>query len=404
MMFRFNWSDLVFPELLQDLKVLAGGNSISEDLVTRQLGAIFRATGGLAIANSDWSQEHRIRVAKKLLHEATTALLRHRYHFQHPHPGVFYQRRGGVTSAEKIMRVDVNHAPASELAGLPVIGSVLANRIIEARRKKGYFTSWTDLAMKVHGLGEQGAKQLAGVLDFDTQGRPTNFQIAGTFEKDFGTLLSYNAHGKESLSLTATLEEIAVYAAHYPHPATRLSIKRDDLEFLVISDSVEPTYQLESVSIMADQDYYLAIVELLQSAKQKIDVCLFFMALGAATHPTRKLLDSLVEKAASGCQVRVLLDRDDQDDPYGSRLINARAASFLATQGVQVKFDSPGALLHSKFVLIDTTWVIVGSHNWTVGSFFDYRDLSMCLRGTPIVSAWRERFETLWMSGTGFNI
>lgn len=402
-MFRFNWSDLVLPDFLQNLRILAQESSISEDQITRQLVAIFRATGGLAIANSDWSPEHRTGVAKTLLHEATTALLRHRYNFQQPRPGVFYRRRGQVTNAEKLIRIDVNHATESELISLPVIGSVLANRIIEARRQRGYFSSWTDLAMKVHGLGERGAKQLSHVLDFDRQGRPTKSQITGIFREDFRALLNYTSRGQEALSLTTALEEIAVYAAHYPHPATRLSIKRDDLEPVVDSASSEPVYQPEAVSILADQDYYSAIAELLQSAQQRIDICMFFMALGASTHPTRKLLDSLVQKAAAGCQVRVLLDRDDHDDPYGSRLINASAANFLAAQGVQVRFDSPGLLLHSKFVLIDTTWAVVGSHNWTMGSFFDYRDLSLCLRGTSVVSAWRERFESLWISGTDFN-
>ncbi|MEO1147311.1 MAG: phospholipase D-like domain-containing protein [Cyanobacteria bacterium J06638_22] len=338
-------------------------------------------------------------IAEKLLHEATTALLHHRYHFQHPRSGLFHRPHNDISVGESMAQVDVNHASTSELAALPVIGPVLADRIIETRRSQGYFTSLSDVAEKVSGLGLNGATQLANVLNVDEQGRPLRPMVQGEFAKDFKALLTYTNHKRSAPSLTMALEEIAVFAAHNPHPATRLAIKRGDLEPLPTADSSEQKQSIDAIHVLADQEYYSTLADLLQKAQRTIDVCMFFIGLGADTHPTYKLLDILTRKAAAGSQVRVLLDRDDQDDPYGSRLINAKAARFLAEHGVQVKFDRPELLLHSKFVLIDDAWTVVGSHNWTIGSFFEYRDLSLALNGVGITKTWKERFETLWAEG-----
>jgi phosphatidylserine/phosphatidylglycerophosphate/cardiolipin synthase-like enzyme len=125
--------------------------------------------------------------------------------------------------------------------------------------------------------------------------------------------------------------------------------------------------------------------------------------LGGTNHPTRRLLELLVRKAAAGCRVRVLLDRDDQGDPYGSNVVNEPAARYLSRGGVQVRFDRPDMLLHSKFVVVDDDTAVVGSHNWTTGSFLTYRDLSIALRGGDAVALWKHRFEALWAESEPFD-
>jgi len=61
-----------------------------------------------------------------------------------------------AVSAEKLLRaemVDINHAPADELAGLPGIGEELAKRIAEYRAENGPFSAPEDI-LNVPGIGQ----------------------------------------------------------------------------------------------------------------------------------------------------------------------------------------------------------------------------------------------------------
>ncbi|MBQ9761851.1 MAG: helix-hairpin-helix domain-containing protein [Oscillospiraceae bacterium] len=72
-----------------------------------------------------------------------------------------------ATTAPVLM--DINTASAADLATLPGIGSVLAQRIVDYRVANGSFTSIQEL-LNVEDIGE---KRLADILDFITVGGST---------------------------------------------------------------------------------------------------------------------------------------------------------------------------------------------------------------------------------------
>lgn len=72
-----------------------------------------------------------------------------------------------ATTAPALM--DINTASAADLATLPGIGSVLAQRIVDYRVANGSFTSIQEL-LNIEDIGE---KRLADILDFITVGGST---------------------------------------------------------------------------------------------------------------------------------------------------------------------------------------------------------------------------------------
>ncbi|MBI2840268.1 MAG: helix-hairpin-helix domain-containing protein [Acidobacteria bacterium] len=58
-------------------------------------------------------------------------------------------------------KINLNTAPASELARLPRIGDKIAQRIVEFRTKNGQFKAPEDL-MKVSGVGEKIFAEIKG--------------------------------------------------------------------------------------------------------------------------------------------------------------------------------------------------------------------------------------------------
>ena len=55
----------------------------------------------------------------------------------------------------------INDCHAWELAkGVPGIGIVLSNRIVDERNRNGWFRDWTDVRRRVHGIGSKRIRQL----------------------------------------------------------------------------------------------------------------------------------------------------------------------------------------------------------------------------------------------------
>jgi phosphatidylserine/phosphatidylglycerophosphate/cardiolipin synthase-like enzyme len=47
-------------------------------------------------------------------------------------------------------------------------------------------------------------------------------------------------------------------------------------------------------------------------------------------------------------------------------------------------------------VVIDGTEVIIGSHNWSAGSYFQFDDASVLVTSLNLAAEMSQRFETLW--------
>ncbi|MQA89792.1 MAG: hypothetical protein GEU90_06105 [Gemmatimonas sp.] len=402
--YRFEWSQLVSDGLVDRLAAITGEAAADRDEVRGLLARVFEGVGGAPVANSDWDADHRSRVGDLLFGEAVRAVLKHRFGFQGPKPGVITQDVQGAVEAVGVDRIDVNRASRARLEALPVIGPVLASRIEEERRRNGYFYSMSDLVTRVKGLGEENAERLTGVLDFTDQGGTAARAVTGSLEDDVEALLSMVRHESGRDRLAAGLEEVVLYVAAHPHPYTRLEQKRDDLEPHDASDGGAATVRASRVQVLTDGSYYRHLIGLLEGVRERVDVCMFYIALPQPGHPTHELLDALARKADAGRKVRVLVDQDGKDDPYRSHLINAEAMAFLSSNGVEVKGDPTEKLLHSKFVVIDESVVVIGSHNWTAGSFFHYADVSVAISGAQACRLWRTRFDSLWSQAEAFRL
>ncbi len=374
-MHRFDWSDLVTKELLDELREAADDRSTDAELLP-VVTAIFRNTGGLAIAKSEWGKAHCTSVGRRLMAEAIGATLRKAG--APDLPGADLQEKKIVAKS----RLDVNSADAQALAGLPVIGTRLAKRVIAERRRAGPFENPAEFAARVSGIGSKGADRLAGLLSFHAVGnRPT----------DLRELVSAYLHGDK---LLVGLERLAVSSAGNPHPASRYGRYRPELEpGGVPLPKAEKTGR---IGLLEDEAYYPRLLALLDGAKSRLDIAMFYMSLGGEDHPNTKVVKSLEDAMARGVKIRVLLDRDRPDDPYGSAIINSSAVKALTDSGIEVRQSPAENLLHSKCVALDNTFLLIGSHNWTRASFEAYRDVSILIEAPSLATAWHNRFDMLW--------
>ena len=82
-------------------------------------------------------------------------------------------------------------------------------------------------------------------------------------------------------------------------------------------------------------------------------------------------------------------------DPYLSTVINTAAKEYLEAEGVDCRFDQEDVLMHSKFLVLDEKVCVVGSHNWSAGSYFHFDDLSMVVASEELGAELAARFEQM---------
>jgi len=321
-------------------------------------------------------------------------------------------------------RVDLNLAAVEELAALPGLGPVTARRLVACRRRWGGIRQLEDV-LRVKGISRRSLERFAPLVRLGPEERRAGLStdalrafrrdpcmptfIALLRELDGGISVARplppRAGGDVAGWVVEEVRRIAELASRRPAPGAgpegflpaelaRRAVARADRARELAGQAVTDA---SAVCLLDDTAYVEFVLRLLQGAQQRIRVTMFFMAGGGPKrHPADKFLEELARAAARGVDVRVILDIDRDDDVYGSRYINRAAHDYLAAHGVRVVFDRPERLTHSKVICVDGRCAVVGSHNWTAGSFYLYDDKSLFVESPAVVERLCGRFDELW--------
>lgn len=395
-MFTFSWVELVTDELLDRiLEPLSNEMQPSRDQLRQALVPIFHNVGGLPVIETALSETEKTMLGEKMLVDA----LRHYLKFADlltTMPG-YYLANSSVSMLDNLIAcmdvVDINRADQQDIESLPNIGVAKAREILRERRENGYFSSLEELITRINGLGSNASRSLRYVTRFDIPvGEPSRVENT---ESQLGDSLYQALMGLDSIApqerLLYLLDLILSLTAKSPHPNTTQQIPRSYSAL-----NLEPQYQAECLGILNGTAYYERLPEFFRTASTSIKIAMFHMAFPGPNHPTKLLLDELIVAKARGVHVQVVLDRDRVTDPYMSTVINTNAKRYLENNGIECQWDKEDVLLHSKYVLIDNKLSILGSHNWSAGSYSQFDDMSFVVQSLQLGAALNIRFEQLW--------
>ncbi len=151
-----------------------------------------------------------------------------------------------------------------------------------------------------------------------------------------------------------------------------------------ILDRARPAAAAEPVDRVAfspGDDCRQLVRETLQGARKTIDVCMF-------TITDDRITRTLVETRRRGIRVRVITDDDKQEDA-GSDVDRLRRAD------VSVRTDQTEDHMHHKFAVVDGTWLVNGSFNWTRSAGRNHENVHVTNSGR-VVRPYQTEFERLW--------
>jgi hypothetical protein len=400
-MLRFEWSAFVTPGVLAHIATEAAVDVAAVQPLAPLVATILGRVGGLPFVENEPSHAERTARGVALVAEGVAHALAEAgakpdttgYVTQVP-SGMPYRR--GVLA---VPQVNVNSADRAQLSVLPGMTASVVEETLAERRERGRFANAADFEKRVDGIGPVKLEVIRGALVFDAAADLRHVSLDPHPRGDFGanlrTLMAAQPDADRTAALTRALEMTATSCATAPHPATRDHAVRT-------SPMSAPTADIETewVGVLWGDDYYLELPALLDGASTAIDVCMFHIAQPSSTHPTFQLLEALRRAHDRGVTVRVLVDSDEKTDPYLSTVINANAKRFLLDAGIACRSDRTDRLLHSKFLIIDNKVVVLGSHNWSAGSYFDFDDLTLVMSSSPLADALTTRFEALWSLGS----
>lgn len=231
-------------------------------------------------------------------------------------------------------QININTAGSKELEKLPFIGEARAQAIVRYRQKIGRFASVDELN-----------------------------QVPEIGEDTFQAIKPY-----------LTLSGASTFSEAKPEPATPGLAKT--LPTIVT--------QPGEVRLLTDQAYYPTLQSLIGHATGSVDLAMFlFKTTDAAKNRAAGLVQDLIAARKRGITVNVLLERSGYDPKLNQE--NQKVAAHLKKQGISVRFDSEKTTTHTKIVVIDRRYCLVGSHNFT-GSALTYNHEASLLVDNPALA------------------
>lgn len=151
------------------------------------------------------------------------------------------------------------------------------------------------------------------------------------------------------------------------------------------------TFKDTTGRVILGTQYPFEMASLLAHAERQISIMLFYVSYDEAREQSKvnELADLVVAARKRAVNVTVVLDRDREGDVYYSRVINAQAFKFFEANGVSVHFDTLTEATHSKIVVVDDD-VVIGSHNWTLSSFYKYDDVSIRIASAELAQYYSD--------------
>lgn len=137
--------------------------------------------------------------------------------------------------------------------------------------------------------------------------------------------------------------------------------------------------------IIGGNQFLPVVTDYIRSAKRCIDIAVFdwrwYPLRGGS--PAEAFNKEITGAARRGIEVRVVSQQRDL-------VIHLNAA------GIKARRPVGGSLLHTKLIIIDKRFVVVGSHNYTNAAFSKNHELSVLLDVPEEAREWCDYFDELY--------
>lgn len=148
------------------------------------------------------------------------------------------------------------------------------------------------------------------------------------------------------------------------------------------------------------------IIQSINNATISIDGALFELEL-------ERITQALIDARNRGVQVRLVLDDDHaifEEDDTGEMVKSETTHTFEDAGWViycedetpstyDIRCDDRGALMHNKFLIIDGSYVWMGSMNFTHNGVYNNNNNAMFIRSSQLAANYQSEFDEMFLNG-----
>ena len=157
------------------------------------------------------------------------------------------------------------------------------------------------------------------------------------------------------------------------------------------------------VEDICGRNYFSAVHNALQNAKDSIVVVMYFMKYDPQKNDNVSVLvNDLVEAHKQGVKVKVILDRNVQfrkQRQAGQRFHveekNKKVFDCLKEAGIETYYDNKITYTHAKAIVIDNDIVIMGSNNWSNSSVERNNETAVIIKSPEIAKSFLKYINTI---------
>ena len=160
--------------------------------------------------------------------------------------------------------------------------------------------------------------------------------------------------------------------------------------------SGSPHGATDPATLLVSRDYLPALLARIGAAERSIVLVSYVVSplIKTTTGPAWTVLQALGQASCRRVGVRVILERSPRERA-GSRAART-ACRMLIDMGARARLGPPGLTVHSKYAVLDTLHVLLGSHNLTNRSLTRNYEVSVMLAETQIALELSIGFQRLW--------
>jgi len=149
----------------------------------------------------------------------------------------------------------------------------------------------------------------------------------------------------------------------------------------------------EDVQLVTDAQYFPVAKKTIQEAKHSVQVMMFEMGYydEYPSTPSNLLIKELIRAKKRGVKVEVILEAREGEDRTTKR--NRHAGKILSEGGVDVIFDSLSKTTHTKWMVVDGQFTLLGSTNWTYYALTENHEASVFIRSKGLAKELTDYFK-----------
>jgi phosphatidylserine/phosphatidylglycerophosphate/cardiolipin synthase-like enzyme len=130
------------------------------------------------------------------------------------------------------------------------------------------------------------------------------------------------------------------------------------------------TVKSGNVTMITDTAYEGQLLDVIKNAKTSLDASMYDFNFTPGDPKAQEIMGALKDAVKRGVKVNLWLEQSgDKQLEGGITANNQAAARALQAAGATVHLDDPDQISHQKFIVKDSSEVLMGSTNWTQNDF-----------------------------------